>query len=616
MQTGESLVEVGVDTATCYDCLSEIFDPSDRRHMYAFTNCVNCGPRYTLIDATPYDRARTSMAEFEMCEVCRIEYHDPADRRFHNQTNCCPRCGPEYDRIDTAIDVLKRGGIVAIKGLGGYHLACDANDRDAVRRLRERKGRDEKPLAIMVATCRGLRLSRGEERLLRSAQRPILLLEREHDSLVAPNLKTWGVMLPYAPIHHILFHRGGFEQLVMTSGNVSDEPMVIEDGNRYLVHVADLVLDHNRKIVVRNDDSVLRVMGGHPVFIRRSRGYAPGAVDVDFDATGLLGCGAMLKSTIALGRNTHVFISPYIGDLQNEAASKSLQLTGEHMMKLFGVQPHRVACDSHPDYPSTRYAQSLGLPLVRVQHHLAHAYSCLAENKVREGIAVVYDGLGYGEDGRSWGGEIFLIDGKDTSREHHWSYMPMPGGDACVKYPLRLAAAVLFEKGIILPDAEEVVEMVEKGVNLHYTSAMGRLFDAASALIGVCEHPSYEGQAPAELESASGELAAAGSYDCDDLNSADILEQIYRDKSPPAVRAARFHNTIIEVTTRTVMEIAGRSGMENVCLSGGCFQNALLLGGLIKDLEKHLTVYTHRLVPPNDGGIALGQIARACLDME
>lgn len=613
---GEPLVDIGVDTATCDDCLSDIFDPHNRRYMYAFTNCVNCGPRYTIIHAIPYDRARTSMDEFEMCEACRKEYQDPADRRYHCQSNCCPRCGPEYNGIDKAVEVLETGGIVAIKGLGGYHLACNAKDREAVLRLRERKQRDEKPFAIMVATWQGLRLSIGEEKLLRSVQRPILLIERDHDSPVAPNLKTLGVMLPYAPIHHILFDKGGFEQLVMTSGNRTDEPMAIDDGEEQLGQVADFVLDHNRKIVVRNDDSVLREMGGYPVFLRRSRGYAPGAVNVDFDASGVLGCGAMLKNTMALGRKNDIYMSQFIGDLQNEETYKSLQWTGEHMMKLFDVQPHMVVCDRHPDYLSTHYAESLGLPLVRVQHQLAHAYSCLAENRIREAIAVVYDGVGYGEDGHSWGGEIFLVSGKNTSRERHWSYMPMPGGDACVEYPLRLAAGILFERGILLPNTDAVIEMLEKEVYMHYTSAMGRLFDAVSALLGICEHPSYEGQGPSELESACGALEKAGSYGCDGLNGADILEQIFKDRSPTEIRAARFHNTIIEVTARTVMEIAGQSGTENVCLSGGCFQNAWLLSGLIKELQKHLTVYTHRHVPPNDGGIALGQISRACLERE
>lgn len=608
--------DVGVDTAICEDCLRELLDPTDRRYLYEFTNCVNCGPRYTIIDRIPYDRASTSMAEFEMCEECRREYENPGDRRYHCQSNCCPRCGPRYDGIDRAVEVLRSGGIVAVKGIGGYHLACDADNHDAVRRLRRRKHRDEKPFAVMVAGTAGLGLSAGEEGLIAGVERPILILRKNYDTPVAPKLGTIGVMLAYAPVHFVLFHKGGFNALVMTSGNRTDEPIAVENGKEYLGHIADFVLDHNRRIVVRNDDSVMREMGGRPVFLRRSRGYAPAAVSVDFDASGVLGCGAMLKNTVALGKERQVYLSQHIGDLQNEETYESLRRTVAHMRKMIAVDPAVAACDLHPDYLSTHYARSLGVPVAGVQHHVAHAYACLAENRLRECVAVVYDGVGFGEDGNSWGGEFFVVNGKTVSRAAHWSYLPLTGGDVCVRYPLRTAAGVLRERGIFLTGMEDVLEMAAKNVNVYYTSGMGRLFDAASALLGVCVHQTYEGQAPMELEGACAPLEGAGSYDGDDLDGGDLLEQLYRDKSPVEIRAARFHNAVVEATAATVVRLAGESGIKNVCLTGGCFQNLLLLEGVTKKLEKHLAVYTHRLVPANDGGIALGQIAKACLDAE
>ena len=608
--------EIGVDTAVCEDCLKEMMDPADRRYLYEFINCVNCGPRYTIISGGPYDRAKTSMADFEMCGECRSEYEDPRDRRYHCQSNCCPRCGPRYNDIDRAVDVLRSGGIVAVKGIGGYHLACDADNPDAVRRLRERKHRDEKPFAVMVPNAAGLDLSTDEERLISGVERPILLLRKDYDTPAAPKLGTIGVMLAYAPVHFVLFHKGGFGALIMTSGNRNDEPIAIENGQAYLGHIADFVLDHDRKICMRNDDSVIREMGGRPVFIRRSRGYAPGAVGVDFDASNLLGCGAMLKNAIAMGRGRRVYLSQHIGDLQNEETYRSLERTAEHMKRMFSIDPGTAVCDLHPDYLSTHYAESLGLPVVKVQHHAAHAYACLAENRLRECIAVVYDGVGFGEDGHSWGGEIFLISGKTVERAAHWSYLPMTGGDACVRYPLRLAAGVLQGRGIILPGLEEVLELAEKNVNVAYTSGLGRLFDAASALLGICTRQTYEGQAPMELEGASAPLEGAGCYDIGGLDGGALLEELFRDKSPVDLRAARFHNSIVEATAKAVLETASRSGQTNVCLTGGCFQNLLILEGLMKKLGGRLKVYTHRLVPPNDGGLALGQIAKVCFDRE
>jgi len=613
--TGEKTVDIAVDTRTCDDCLRELMDPDDRRYMYPFINCTNCGPRYTIIRDVPYDRPFTSMSSFPMCEKCEKEYHDPGNRRFHAQPNCCPACGPQYNDIDRAVELLTEGKIVAVKGIGGYHLACDAFSDEAVRRLRELKDRDEKPFAVMAADTGLLDLTENERKLITGIERPIMLIDRAKgpavSEYVAPGLSTLGVMLPYAPIHYILFEKGKFTVLVMTSGNRKNEPMATENAQAVLGDIADFILDHDRGIVVRNDDSVIRELAGEPVFLRRSRGYAPSPVSLELDVTGLLACGAMLKNSIAVGRGTQAYLSQYIGDLENEQTYESLAFTARHLMRMFDIDLKYAVCDMHPDYLSTRFAESLDAPLIKVQHHEAHARACMAENRIEHAVSVVYDGVGYGHDEHAWGGEIFSADRGSIRREAHLSYMPMPGGDACVEYPLRLAAAILHGRGIILPEMEDVLELLEKDVNVHYTSGMGRLFDAVSALLGICTHQTYEGQAPMQLEAAAGPLAGTGAYDISGLDSGEILEQVYRDDSPPEIRAARFHNTIIEITAREVLKIAESSGEENICFSGGCFQNLLLLDGCIRKLEQEMKVYRHRLVPPNDGCIALGQLVSA-----
>jgi hydrogenase maturation protein HypF len=608
---GSRQVDLTVDTAVCGDCLREFNDPHDRRYQYPFIVCTNCGPRYTIIRDLPYDRERTAMAEFPLCPECKREYQDPASRRFHTEPVCCPVCGPQYTGLEQAVTVLKEGGIAAIKGIGGYHLACDAENPDAVARLRQRKHRDEKPFAVMVPDTGDLPLTKTEKQLLQGPERPIVLLDVAPPPGVAPGLHTLGVMLPYAPIHHRLFQRGGFRQLVMTSGNRTDEPMATREGKTRLGHIADCILDHNREIVTRNDDSVVRVLAGAPVFLRRSRGYAPGAVGVDFTADGIIGCGAMLKNSVALGRGKHVYFSPHIGDLRNAETYASLETAAGHLTRMLGITRQAAVCDLHPDYLSTRFAESLGLPVIKVQHHLAHAYSCLAENRAREAVAVVYDGAGYGDDGHTWGGEIFSIKEGMSVREAHWNYMPMAGGDACVEHPRRMAAGILHERGIILPGMEDMIPLLQKKINLHYTSGMGRLFDAAAAVLGLGKTQTYEGQAPMVLEAACTPLTGAGAYETEGLDGAVILEQLYRDTAETGVRAARFHHSVIEATARQVRSVASRTGTKAICLSGGCMQNKLLLEGLLGKLSGDFLVYTHRLVPANDGGIALGQIAYA-----
>lgn len=615
--TGERTVDIAVDTRTCDDCIRELMDPEDRRFMYPFINCTNCGPRYTIIRDVPYDRPFTSMAVFPMCEDCSSEYHDPRSRRFHAQPNCCPVCGPRYNDIDGAVKLLEQGKIAAVKGIGGYHLVCDAFDDRAVRRLRELKDRDEKPFAVMVADTGLLDLTENEMKLISGIERPIMLIDKHKgpavSEYVAPGLSTLGVMLPYAPIHYILFAQGTFSVLVMTSGNRKHEPMATEDGGRVLGDVADIILDHNRDIVVRNDDSVIRELAGEPVFLRRSRGYAPSPVSLDCDVSGMLACGAMLKNSIALGRGRQAYLSQYIGDLENEATYEALAFTAEHLVRMFDVDLEYAVCDKHPDYLSTGFAESLDVPLIRVQHHEAHARACMAENRIDHALSVVYDGVGFGTDGEAWGGEIFSVDGAAVRRETHLSYMDMPGGDVCVEHPLRLAASILYTRNIVLPGMEDLLELVEKDVNVYRTSGMGRLFDAVSAVLGICTHQTYEGQAPMMLEAAAASIEHAGSYDASGLNAGEILEQVYTDTAPSGVRSARFHNTIIKATADQVLRIARERGEENVCFSGGCFQNVLLLEGLIDKLSDNMNVYRHRLVPPNDGCIALGQLVCAAV---
>ncbi|MFH0921422.1 MAG: carbamoyltransferase HypF [Fibrobacterota bacterium] len=604
---GQKRADIGIDAAVCEDCLRELFDPQDRRYLYPFINCTHCGPRYTIIRGLPYDRASTSMAPFPLCPQCRVEYETPSDRRFHAQGNCCADCGPRYNDLPRAVRTLQEGGIVVIKGIGGYHLACNAADGHAVQRLRERKHRDEKPFALMVSGLAGLTVNDTEARLLQGVERPILLLDTDRPGPVAPGLCTLGVMLPYAPVHHLLFRLGGFERLVMTSGNRMSEPMAVTDGTRVLGNIADFVLEHDREIVTRNDDSVVRVMAGAPVFLRRARGFAPAPVPVDFDADGLVGCGAMLKNALAIGRGQQVVLSQHIGDLSNEETYESLARTAEHLFHTLGVTPRTAVCDLHPDYLSTRFAESLGLPVIRIQHHLAHACACLAENSVKDAIAVVYDGAGHGTDGHTWGGEIFALRKGQPSRERHLAYMPMPGGDACVEHPLRLAAAVLYSKGITLKDMDPVYSMLEANVNIHYTSGMGRLFDAAAALLGLCTHQTFEGQAPMLLESAANAGTFDG-YDIPPFEPAALLEALYRDPSSAPVRAARFQNTLVQEAADAVLEIAARLNLGAVALTGGCFQNKRLLEGLIQKLQDRILVLRHRRVPANDGGIAFGQI--------
>ena len=647
-------VDAARDIATCDDCLAELRDPGDRRYRHPFINCTNCGPRYTLIETLPYERPNTAMKAFAMCADCEREYGDPADRRFHAQPVCCWACGPTLelrgadggdlqseDPVRDVARALGLGRIAAIKGIGGFHLACDAMSPDAVGRLRERKCREQKPLAVMArdleAVARIAETTDAERTLLASPERPIVLLRKKGRGIIAdqvdPRSRFHGVMLPYTPVHHLLAE--ALPYLVMTSGNRTEEPIARTNAAALetLRGIADVFLLHDRKILTRNDDSVVREVAGDVVIMRRSRGYAPEPIDVGQDVDGILACGPMLKNCIALGRGTLCTVSQHIGDLKNVETYRSLEETARKLSGMLGVEPIRAVCDRHPVYASTRFAESLGLPVVKVWHHHAHIAACMAENGLYDPvIGVAFDGTGYGDDGRTWGSEILIADRAGCQRFGHLAYMPMPGGDAAVEHPGRMAVGVRFAAlgkgaadgvpGLGCDEAAAVVEMLERGVNCPLSCGMGRLFDAASALLGVCTLASYEGQPAIELEDAA-DPDVAETYPLDlaerdgelIADGAGILAAVCADRdagSPVAAVAGRFHNTVVELLLEYVRAARSRTGLRDVCLSGGCFQNAILVEKSVARLEADgFHVYRHRLVPPNDGCIALGQMVVA-----
>jgi len=663
---GESSIQIAPDSALCADCLQELFDPANRRYRYPFITCTNCGPRYSIITGIPYDRPKTTMAGFPLCPDCQHEYHDPADRRFHAQPNACPVCGPQLHLFDNAgdslakrdealcraVDLLREGAILAIKGIGGYHLAVDACNQEAVRRLRERKKRDEKPFAVMaadLATAHKLaRISEMEERLLTAPESPIVILGKRDDCavspLIAPDNGWLGLMLPYAPIHHLLFASrpvigSPFQALVMTSANISDEPIAFEDDDarQRLAGIADYFLTHNRPIHIRSDDSVIRVFQGKPLFYRRARGYAPRAVRLPFEVASILAVGAELKGAVCLAQSERAFLSQHIGDLQNSSTCDSFRRTIEHLSRILEIAPTAVACDLHPDYLSSVHAAETGLPLITVQHHHAHLASCMAENGLEgEVIGIIFDGTGYGSDGTIWGAE-FLVGGYERFRRAgHFRTVPLPGGDLAVRQPWRMAMAYLYQAigdaaySLAHPVVRHLAEaekgiftvMLEKGLNAPPTSSCGRLFDAVAAILNVRHTVSYDGQAAIELEALAETAEESGGYSCEILTG-DCLRPDFSGMFPriladidagvsTAVIARRFHATVAGTAVETCARIAETSKLDRVVLSGGVFQNRLLSEMVFTGLiGRGLRVFTHRLVPPNDGGIALGQAAIA-----
>ena len=646
---------ISPDAAMCADCLREMFDPADRRYRYPFINCTNCGPRYTIIDDIPYDRPKTSMRHFTMCAACQAEYDDPLDRRFHAQPNACPVCGPRVglwdarrremgsgDPIAAAAELIRQGKIVAVKGLGGFHLAADALNAAAVARLRQRKLREEKPFAVMSPDLDAIRayavVEPEDEKLLRSMQRPIVLLRKKEPGRlaeeVAPRNPYVGAMLPYTPLHHLLL-RQGFAALVMTSGNLSEEPIAIDNDDAFdrLAGIADYFLVHDRDIYLRSDDSVVRRAAGDTRFLRRSRGYVPVPVFLKHALPPILACGAELKSTVCIVKGDQAFISQHIGDLENLSTYEFFQKTVAHLQRILGVRPEVIACDLHPDYLSTRWAEEQeAIPKVRVQHHHAHIVSGMAEHRLEGAvIGVACDGTGYGPDGTVWGGEVLVADAGGFERAAHLACVPMPGSAAAIREPWRMAVSYLQDAfgaglwGLNLPVLREagpdkvqlMLEMAVKRLNSPLTSSLGRLFDGVAAIAGLRSRVTYEGQAAMELEMAAAEeTGSVYDYAWEEgapcrILPAPIIRGVAADVGKglgvPAI-SAKFHNTLVRMFSDLCESIRRQRGLDRVVLSGGVFQNARLLTGLIPALaSRGFEVYSHRLVPANDGGIALGQ---------
>jgi hydrogenase maturation protein HypF len=627
------------DAATCEACLRELRTPGDRRYRYPFINCTDCGPRFTIVRGVPYDRPLTTMAGFAMCDRCAAEYHDPADRRFHAQPNACPDCGPRLDHpLDDVIDALVGGAVVAVKGIGGFHLACVASDERAVATLRSRKHREEKPFALMApdleAARRLVALGPVETALLRGRDRPIVLAPRRRDArlaaAVAPHSAELGVMLPYSPLHHLLLADVG-EPLVMTSGNVSDEPIVYrdDDARERLAGIADLVLGHDRPIETRTDDSVLRVARGRPLPLRRSRGAVPSALALPVPAARhVLACGAELKSTFCVARGRRAWVSHHIGDLKNVETLGSFAEGVVHFQTLFAVTPEVVVHDLHPDYLSTTYALSRdGVEHVAVQHHHAHLAACLAEHgETGPAVGAIFDGTGLGTDGTVWGGEILVGGLSGFQRAGHLWPVPLPGGDRAAHEPWRMACAWRMVAGGdarplpgVDPDRwRTVARMAETGTASPVTTSVGRLFDAVAALCGLRLEVSYEGQAAMELEAAC-DGAERGAYPLESvagvLDPREAILAVDRDVArglPAGVVATRFHHGLADATARACADLAADRGLDAVVLSGGSFQNRRLLERTSERLAAAgLRVLVPERLPPNDGGIAFGQAAVA-----
>jgi hydrogenase maturation protein HypF len=645
------------DSATCDDCLREMDDPGDRRFGYAFVNCTNCGPRFTIVRDVPYDRPLTTMAGFVMCPACADEYHDPADRRFHAQPTCCPACGPRLDLVgargdstqgepvDAAAELLRAGGVVAVKGLGGYHLAVLAAHEAAATTLRQRKRREDKPFAVMVSdvdeAVKLCVLDDTARALLGDRRRPVVLLPRVDGApvaeSVAPGNRQLGLMLPYTPLHHLLLRAVG-GPIVLTSGNMSDEPIAYldADARSRLGGVADAFLTHDRPIHIRTDDSIVRPFLGRGTVLRRSRGYVPEPVVLPWKAPRpILACGAELKNTFCLAKDNHAFVSHHVGDLENYETLRSYVDGIEHFGRLFEITPAVVAHDLHPEYLSTKHAMDMpDVELVGVQHHHAHIASCLADNgESGPVIGVAFDGTGYGADGTIWGGEFLLADLVGFERVGHLATVPMPGGAAAIRQPWRMAAVhldVAFGEetppglDVLRRNASRwdgVLAIARGGVNSPVTSSAGRLFDAVSTLVGVRDTINYEGQAAVELEQladteesgtypagvSTGPLAVVAGSDLVRAAAEDMVRGV-----EPAVIAARFHNGVVDAIVRTCVVLRDSTGVGTVALSGGVFQNVLLLTRTVERLcANGFRVLTHSRVPTNDGGISLGQAAVA-----
>lgn len=703
-ESGEKTALVLPDIATCADCLREIFDPANRRHRYPFTNCTNCGPRFTIITALPYDRPNTTMNSFAMCADCLAEYHDPGNRRFHAQPNACPHCGPQVelwdreglplamkdDAIFEAVAALARGKIVAVKGLGGFHLLVEARNEEAVRRLRQRKQREEKPFALMYPTLELVKehceVSKLEERLLLAPEAPIVLLRQKNTIInprssifetVAPRNPYLGVMLPYTPLHHLLLHDFG-APVVATSGNLSDEPICTDEreARQRLRGIAEVFLVHDRPIARHVDDSIVRVMMGRELVLRRGRGYAPLPIHLQNELPRILAVGAHLKNAVALAVGQNIFVSQHLGDLETPQAYAAFQRVIEDFQKLYDVQPTAIACDLHPEYLSTKFAQDsvrsgafrrspqmsaqpLKGQLQTVQHHFAHVVACMAENELEgSALGVSWDGTGYGLDGAIWGGEFLRATKTSFERAAHLRTFRLPGGESAIKEPRRIALGLLYEmlgEAIFLredcpplqafskTELRLLQNMLNKSLNSPRTSSAGRLFDAVAAIIGLRQQTKFEGQAAMELEFALEGVETNESYPFQLLEEeipnavraqtngraailqqpssiivdwAPMIRQIFAEQERGValnLLAAKFHNTLVEM----IVAVAQRVAEARVVLTGGCFQNKYLTERAIQRLrEAGFRPYWHQRIPPNDGGIALGQAVAGGLRIE
>jgi hydrogenase maturation protein HypF len=686
---GQKTTLVLPDRATCSDCLREILDPTNRRYHYPFTNCIHCGPRFSILEALPYDRAHTTMKNFRMCNQCQTEYEHPLDRRFHAQPNACPECGPQLalweadgsvhasgnEALLTTANALRQGSIVAIKGLGGFHLMVDARNREAVLRLRQRKQRKEKPFALMYPSFEMVQaqaeVSDLEEKLLRSPEAPIVLLRRRRGPIplepveeVAPGNPYLGIMLPSTPLHYLLMAELGFP-VVATSGNLAHEPICTDEYEalQRLGPIADLFLVHNRPIARPVDDSIVRVVMDRALMLRRARGYAPLPVEYQASLPPLLAVGAHLKNTIAISVDQHIFVSQHIGDLETVQARETFQKTLTSFQQLYDVHPKAIVCDAHPDYPSTHYAQQSGLPVISVQHHYAHVLSCMAENNLTGPVlGIAWDGTGYGLDGTIWGGEYLSppyghpspqaergsvhpvplsVYGEGLGersglggRSAHLRTFQLPGGAQAIREPRRTAMGLLYElfgdavftmkdlapiQAFSDQELKIVSKMLTNHLNTPRTSSVGRLFDAVSSLVGLRQQASFEGQAAMDLEFALEGIETDEQYEFEMIELekpfvidwALMIQGVLEDlgcKVPGGKISAKFHNTLVE----TMITVAKQVGEKQVVLSGGCFQNKYLTERAVYRLrQENLEPYWHRQIPPNDGGIALGQVLAA-----
>lgn len=648
----DDITEISPDIAVCDECLHDMKHQAHRID-YPFTNCTNCGPRFTIIRDLPYDRDKTTMDPFAMCPVCEKEYKDVLDRRFHAQPVACNLCGPRYELLEgekrksdlpkiigRVCRLLENGRSVAIKGLGGFFIACDATNEQAVSRLRSGKRREGKPFAVMFSSIEAAReyavVSQEEERLLLSWRRPIVILEERKKLApgVSVGFPSIGAMLPYMPFHHLLFEKLKLKVIVLTSGNLSDEPILI-DNNRtieQLNNISDAILIYNRDIYNRTDDSVAMVVDGHERLIRRSRGYAPAPIRMKMQVDGIFAAGAELVNCFCIGKGSLAIPSQHIGDLKNAETLTFYTEAVERFSQMFRFNPSLVAADMHPDYLSTRYAHSLGHPVVEVQHHHAHIASVMAEHGLDEQvIGMAFDGVGFGDDGNIWGGEFLVCDLNNYHRYTHFDYIPMPGGDRATEEPWRMAVSYLhksfgsdlldldlpFTRQISHDKLAVVIAAIEKKINSPLTSSAGRLFDAVSALTGLCTHSAFHAEAPMRLEAVADQQTteryefSAGKTLCFEPMISRIVHDI-RNKIPSSIISAKFHNTVIESALMIITRMQADTGIRKVALSGGSFQNRYLLSRLEVQLQKRdFQVYTNSQVPANDGGIALGQLAVA-----